>query len=313
MSCSLQSCNVVHVRVDKTYSVNLAKSEAPAFQTRHLTSSLWSFATMGRPAPYVCIHSEFFALQGFGSLLGSAFGDLEVYGGKIGVEESTVDINLCNWLITFVHLCLVVFGIFFLTKQKKALPRNMGEVGFLCAIASACGRSMFNKRFVHVHAILQNVFGITASWFRAAWFRAGLCVELGVDRLCTWKFYGSSSKPKIALPEILRFLEMQGTFLHHNLPLISTHPLCLVPGSSFPRRNASLCAACLDIAALRRTSARRFPKDHSSESWHDDGLWRYGQWATVSRFWKVSLCTPSDSHRRHQQRNSHSTQQNCNE
>ena len=222
MSCSLQSCNVVHVRVDKTSSVNLGKSEAPAFQTRHLTSSLWSFATMGRPAPYVCIHSEFFALQGFGSLLGSAFGDLEVYGGKIGVEESTVDINLCSWLITFVHLCLVVFWIFF-TKQKKALPRNMGEVGFLCAIASACGRSMFNKRFVHVHAILQNVFGITASWFRAAWFRAGLCVELGVDRLCTWKFYGSSSKPKIALPEILRFLEMQGTSLHHNLPLISTH------------------------------------------------------------------------------------------
>eukprot|EP00434_Breviolum_minutum_P000591 symbB.v1.2.000514.t2/scaffold31.1/size418471/10 len=26
--------------------------QAPAFQTRHLTSSLWSFATMGRPAPY---------------------------------------------------------------------------------------------------------------------------------------------------------------------------------------------------------------------------------------------------------------------
>lgn len=105
--CSLQSCNVVHVQVDKTSSVNLWKSEAPAFQTRHLTSSLWSFATMGRPAPYVCIHSEFLALQGFGSLLGLAFGDVEVYGVNIGVEESTVDINLCNWLITFVHLCLV--------------------------------------------------------------------------------------------------------------------------------------------------------------------------------------------------------------
>lgn len=87
--CSLQSCNVVHVQVDKTSSVNLWKSEAPAFQTRHLTSSLWSFATMGRPAPYVCIHSEFLALQGFGSLLGLAFGDVEVYGGNIGVEEST--------------------------------------------------------------------------------------------------------------------------------------------------------------------------------------------------------------------------------
>ncbi len=173
---------------------------------------------------------------------------------------------------------------FFITTQKKALPRNMGEIGFLCVIASACGRSMF-KWFVHVHAILQNALGITASRFHAAWFRAGLCVELGVDRLCTWKFYGSSSKPKLHCQKSYNSLKGNAHFCIttcHSSPLIHCTS---APGSSFPRRHA--CAACLDVAALRRTAPRGLPKG-ASESWHDDGLWRYGEWATVSRFLKDS-------------------------
>ena len=74
----------------------------------------------------LCMHTrgKFFALQGFGSLF--RFG----VGGPGGLwredrgrswREYGKDINLCNWLTTFVHLCLVVFGMFSPNKRRLFL------------------------------------------------------------------------------------------------------------------------------------------------------------------------------------------------